>query len=513
MVSKYKKINLLACLFSFVLTCAQISTAQASPENDRVYQLDSLAWLKAADNVDGIFADYIDEVYTDYFKRQSRFQIRKLNGIDQILGNSSMTYIELIQNKDLIKKVAQKFKIESVIRTRVYKEVETYRFVMDWVYAPRGDILSQFEFRYVDPKKENGLEGSDLPIAIKGGLDNLIAKLPFLGQITGVERDTLTINIGKNQGIKRGEIFTLSTLQSVKRHPVLNRIEEWRFVPTGRAQVEQVEESMSFAKVIETEPGQNVIRYQKVKDILPAPVEATAATKEKPVEKDRPRAGWVAGNLGLGNYSREVGQPGGASGFGGGGLLATFEIDSMVWLNSRWLAQGSLMAGITKYSPTNLSSNTPITTDYSGSSNQMRLAVGYSLFPARTIFDAIGWLHAGLRYTSYSLPANTTHLTGSSDFTSLFLGLGGELPVSKLIALQMNLDLGVLRSASQKNPAFGDASASSDLMFSVAGTYRLEDRVFLRLLIKLNSQAMDFPAGQSVTQKMLSVAPSIMYYF
>jgi hypothetical protein len=498
----------------FVISTAFLSTANASPENDRVYQLETLSWLKAADNVDGIFADYLDEIYQGYFKKQSRFQVKKLTGIDQVLGKSSMSYIELIQNKDLIKKVAQKFKAESIIRTRVYKEAETYRFVMEWVYAPRGDILSQFEFRYIDPKKEGGLEGSDLPNAVRDGLDQLIAKLPFLGQVTGIEGETITVNIGRNQRVHPRDIFNLYTLQSVKRHPILNRIEEWRFVPTGRAQVEQVEESISFARVIETEPGQSIIRYQKIKEIVPAPPEAaTASDDHASQERERPRIGWIAGNLGVGNYSREVGSPTTSQGRTGGGLLGTFEIDSLLWLNSRWLTEASLMAGILNYSVKDLSTNAALNRDYSGSSSQMRLAVGYSLFPAKTIFDAIAWIHGGLRYSGYSLPTNTTDSTGGSDFTSIFIGFGGEVPVARGFTAQMNLDLGVLRSASQKSPNFGDPSASTDLMFSVGGTYRLEERVALRLLIKLNSQAMDFIGGQTVSQKMLSVAPSIMYYF
>jgi len=498
-------------LFFFLL----VPLAHASPENDRVYQLENLSWLKAADNVDGIFADYLDGIYTQYFDDQSRFVIKKLYGLDQVLGNSSLPYIELIQSKDLVKKIAQKFRVENLIRTRVYKEAETYRFVMEWVFAPTGDVLSQFEFRYIDPKKEGGLENSDLSEAIKRGLDSLIEKLPFLGQITGVENDVITVNIGRNQHVQPNETFVISTLQSVRRHPLLNKIEEWRFIPTGRARVEQVESSMSFAKVIETEPDQSILRYQKIREILPAPATPVKEV-EKPVESDLPRIGWVAANLGIGSYSREVGLPNGGQGRTGGGILGTFEVDSLLWLNSRWLAQASLMAGIDKYSPKNISTGAETGSGYSGSTNQVRLAVGYSLFPARTIFDAIGWIDAGLRYTGYSLPTDTgtgSNQTGGSSFTSFFLGIGGEVPVNEKIAVQMGLDLGLLRGASQDQPKFGDASASSDLMFSVGGTYRIEDRVFLRLLLKLNSQAMDFPAGESVSQKMFSVAPSLMYYF
>jgi hypothetical protein len=497
-------------IFGVLAFLFTLTSAQASPQNDRVYQLDTLSWLKAADNVDGIFADYLDDLYTRYFKRQSRFAVKPLVGLDAVIGKTSLTYNEIINNKDVIKKIAQKYRAESLIRTHVFKEGETYRFVLEWVYAPKGDVLSSVEFRYVDPKKSQGLEGSDLPVAIEQGLDQLISKLPFIGQVTGVEGDTITVNLGRNQNIRPREIFTIYTLQSLKRHPILNTIEEWRWEPVGRASVEQVEESISFAKVIETEPNQKVIQYQKIKEVLPAPAEKQP--EEAKVEKPFPRLGWVAANIGIGNYSRDVGLPT-AAGRTGGGLLGDAEIEGLLWLNSRWLTEASLMTGFTKYSPSDLSTGMSTGTSYSGSTTQARVAVGYSLFPARTIFDAIGWVHAGYRYTGYSLPAQATDYTGNSSVGSFFVGVGGEIPLDSRFAAQLGLDLGLIRSASQDSPDFGATSGSSDLMLSVGGTYHLQDQFFLRLLVKLNSESMDFAGGQSVSQKLFSVSPSIMYYF
>ncbi|MBC7396725.1 MAG: hypothetical protein H7333_04705, partial [Bdellovibrionales bacterium] len=342
---KLKKIIAL-CSFVFIL---QSSRALAAPENDRVYQLDTVGWLKASDNADGVFADYLDDQYSRFFGKQTHFVIRKLKNLDELLGKSKEKYNELIQQAPLLKKVAQKYRLENLIRTRVYKENDTYRFVMEWVYAPKGDVLSTVEFRYADPRKEEGLEKSEMPAAIEKGLDDLIDKLPFLGQITGIEGDTLTVNLGHDQELGVGDTLILSTIQSVKRHPILKTVEEWRWQAVGRARVEQVEESLAFAKMIETEPGQQVIRYQKIREIIPAPPEPlTPAASEK---HDIPRSGWMAANLGLGDYARDVGLPNGISGRTGGGLLETFEVDAQIWFNSRFIAQGSFMGSLFNYAP------------------------------------------------------------------------------------------------------------------------------------------------------------------
>lgn len=489
-----------------------LSNAEASPENDRVYQLETVGWLKSSDNLDDIFSEFLDQEYAKYFEGQSRFVVKKITGINEILQKAEAPYSTLIEKPEILKKIAQKYRIESLIRTRVYKEAESYRFVLEWVYAPKGDVLSEFEFRFVDPGKEAGLKGSELPNAIQNALDQLISKLPFIAQVTGVEGDIITVNLGRNQNVHRREIFAIYTLQGVKRHPKLNTIEEWRWQSVGRAQVDQVEDSLSFAKIIDLEPGQKIIRLQKVKEVLPAPPEPKKTIEEKE-EKDIPRLGWVAGNLGLAFYSREVGTGTASSGRGGSGLGQSLDVEGLLWINSRWLTQLSIGGALLKYSPVDLATNTDTGTSYSGTGSQIRIATGYALFPAKTIFDTIGWVHMGYRSTSYTLPSLSTDFTGSSSFGSLFLGVGGEVPFKDILTIQLGLDLGLLKSASNVFPVYGDPASSTDLMFQFGAAYHLNDRLNVRLMFKLSSQSMDFTNGESISQKLLSVGPSVLYYF
>jgi hypothetical protein len=513
MGAKYQKNIRLVAVFviAFIGFAANALRAQASPENDRVYQLETIAWLKASDNADGVFADYIDEQYSRYFSAQSRFVVKPLKGLRDVLDSSSSKYTDLVSQPEILRKVALRFKVENLIRTHVYKESSTYRFVLEWVYAPKGDVLSSVEFRYADPGKEDGLINSDLPTAIQKALDELIQKLPFLGQVTGVDGDTITVSVGHAQGVTQNEFVTIYTLQSVKRHPLLNTIEEWRWQPIGRAQVNQVDESLSFAKITELEPGQKIIRYQKVREILPAPEVAIKAAAAK--KKDVPRVGWVAANIGIGSYSRDVGLPGGTSGRTGGGLAESFQIDSQVWLNSRFIAQGTLGATIFKYGPKDLATDTSTGLSYSGSGNDFRLAVGYALYPMKTVYDTIGWVDLGFKTTHYSLPTALTDYSADSYFGSFFLGLGGQITLEHELGAEMGLDLGLLRGASTGDLGFGDASASTDLSFHVSGIYHLDQQFFVRLLIRLNSQSMDFAGGESISEKSFSISPSLMYYF
>jgi hypothetical protein len=330
--------------------------------------------------------------------------------------------------------------------------------------------------------------------------------------VTGIQGEVVTVNMGRNQNLKEKDILGVYTLQSLKRHPILNTIEEWRWAPVGHVQVDQIEESISFGRVVDTEPGKNIIAFQKIREVSTPPEAPLKPTTVGVAEKDIPRLGWVAANIGLCTNSREVGLTTG-TGRGGSGLSPTFEIEGQLWLNSKWMAQLGFAAFTGSYAPTDLSTGADIGTTYDLTGSRFRLALGYALMPAKTIFDSIGWLHAGYRSSSYSLGTSATDFTGPSSINSFFIGVGGEFPVDKKFAAQIGLDIGLLRSASQTAPNFGDAASSADLMFQLGGTYRFQDNIFFRLSMRLNSQSIEFSSGQSVSQKMFSICPSVMYYF
>ena len=510
MGSTFQKINSALLALAFF---GSPSAAFATPENDRVYQLDTLGWVKPSDNVDGVFTEFLDEQFSKYFSGQGRFVVKPLKGLKEVFEKSTAKYDDLVRDPEILRKISQKFKVEDVLRSRVFKEGDTYRFVFEWVFAPKGDVVASVEFRYVDEKREEGIQGEGLKNAIKKNLDDLIQKLPFLGQVTGVDADTITISIGHDQGLKPREIVTLYSLQAVKRHPLLKTIEEWRWQAVGRAQVEQVDASLSFAKVIEVEPGQSVVRNQKIREILPAPTEAVKVQKKE--TEFEPKSGWLAGNLGAGTYSREVGVPTASDkGKGGSGFQSSFEVDSQVWLNSRYIAQGTLGGSILSYTPTHLDTGAKQATSYSGNRTMGRFALGYSLIPMKTVFDPIAWVHAGYHFETISMTTVLTDYVATSSISSVFVGVGGEFPISERFLAQIGMDLGIIRDGTVSAlTSFGAATATSDLTIRVAGAYKLNERFFFRTNLSLHSEGFTFAGNQSLTQKLFSITPSLMYYF
>ncbi len=507
MVSKHSK-----KVIAFLVLIAS-HFAYASPENDRIYALESVGWLRASDNVDGIFGSYLDDVYRSYFGRQTRFTVKPLTTVDEILSQSKIPYSILIQDSDVLRKIAKRAAVESVVRTRVLKEGDSYRFILEWVYAPRGDVLATQEFRFDDDVKTGALTSDRLPQLMRTALDQLVAGLPFLAQITGVEQDTVTVNIGRNQNVSPKQTLVIYTLQGLKRHPIYKKIEEWRWQLVGKVRVEQVEDSMLFGKIIEVEPGQAMLREQKVREVLALPPEPLSPEEVKNQSQDQSRLGWIAGTMGIGAYNRNVGNGSATTGRGGSGIGFQFDAEALVWLNSRFLANASVLGGLINYSPTDLATKSTTGTSYSGSMTQFRLAVGASLMPAKTIFDTNAWVTVGYRSTQFSLPSTTTDSTGTSTMSSLSVGLGGQMRVNQDISAFLGLELGLFRTLTQTTPAFGNAVSTGDIQFSLGANYLLMDHLYFRGLIRMISVSADFASNRSVGQNVISLCPSIVYTF
>jgi hypothetical protein len=131
----------------------------------------------------------------------------------------------------------------------------------------------------------------------------------------------------------------------------------------------------------------------------------------------------------------------------------------------------------------------------------------------KSVFDPIAWIHLGYRYNQTSFATNLTDFVASTSLGSVILGVGGEFPVFRKWSAQLGMDLGVIRSGTAVDLGFGDASPTSDLTLRGSILYRWNDRLTLRTQIMLHSENLGFPNGESITQKLFSVSPSIMYYF
>ncbi|MGK5087814.1 hypothetical protein WDW86_09665 [Bdellovibrionota bacterium FG-2] len=485
----------------------------ANAELDHRFALESIGFLKAWDNVDGLFAEYVSKAYQEYFTRQSRFVLQDLSKTDPILGDAKIPYYKLIDDTDILKQVARKFHVDSLVRTKIQKEGRQYRFTLDWLHAPNMELISTESFVLQDPGNGKVFGLSDIRETLQHAANQMIMRVPFLGHVTGRDGDAVTTNIGASANIYRGDILSIGTLEETKLHPLLKSIVDWRFVETGKLVVEDVEERIAFCRIKEEDPNRKIARYQKVLQAYHAPASARRGAPQEvddldaPIKKDdSPHMGFGSAGLWLGRFSRTFFVPDDAatgakadSQSKNSNLIGT-KAEAQLWLSRQVF--GELGLGYAMLGSERLTA--------------LRVNVGYNYFVNPDIFGPKGWVKAGFQTTSYSLQASDTDLTAPTSFKGFCIGTGGDIPLRNGYGAMLNLDFGVLTSGSQTgltNPNYGDPSAATAVSFFVGAYYRKTPKMTYRVGLDVLSNGGDFATGASLTHNSFALVPALIYYF
>jgi len=502
--------------------------ARATAELDRQFALETVGVLRAWDNVDGLFGDYVADAYNDWFADQSRFRIQDLGKADAILKGSKTPYNHLIDDAEVLGQVARSLKAETILRTKIYKEGARYRFVINWLHSPKMDQIAEEIFSLEESKDAGKSSGPDAPRmaglgdvrgSVRQAMSRLVRKLPFVANVTGRDNSSITVNVGASSGLKKGDLLIIGTIDDVKRHPLLKSIVDWRMTRTGRAEVEDLEDSIAFARVGDEEEGRTVARFQKVLQIIPV---QSAKQPETIIETnddrrarelaETPRLGYVAGSVLLGRFSRQHGSTVAGNERTGGGFLFGAKAQGQLWLTREWFAELGLAYGLATYSQTNsVGANSPAN---AGGMNltQFKIAAGYTYFTTSDLFGPKGWVKMGFSSSSYSLLAAPSDFLGPMAFRGLFLGVGGELPIRGGWGAVLSIDFGLLSSASQSGFNPGAVQSSSDVGFFGGAFYRAAPRMTYRLGFDIDAHSADFTTS-SVTHRKISFGPSLLYYF
>ncbi len=505
------------------------SFAGANPDLDRKYALETVGFLRAWDNVDGLFGDYVARAYQAVFERSSRFRLNDLSKTDVILANAKIPYQKLIDDKDILAEVAKSTRVESIIRTKVFKEGSRYRFELDWLYSPSMVRIASHSFYYNDPRKNPEattsseiLSAEQLQSDIGEAVDHLIEKLPFLGHITGRDKDSVTINVGYASQLKKGDHFQVGTLEDVKVHPLLNQIVDWAFFPTGTIEVDQVEEKIAFGRIVSLESGREVMRYQKLIKWIPSPLgegpasEIAADPADEAQKRYLPRYGFISAGAYLGSFGRDFST--GDFENRGGGTVWGFKTENELWLTPNFFADlelgfGFFSYGQDRFAGGQLSVPEPPEGNGSGQLTKFRLNLGYQYLVDGNFFGPKAFVRFGYRSNSTTLPLSTADHLGSLTVKGLFLGIGGDMPIRDDWGALLAIDLDLLKDEQVEGVAGYDPDGSTDVSFFLGGYKQLMPRLTIRAGFDINVQNVDFMRGEALTHRSILFTPSLLYYF
>ena len=491
---------------------------------DRKFKFESIGLLRSDDNIDGLFADYTQATLQDYFSHQSRFTAQSLDRVDALLTQSKIPYSKLIYDTDILKQIAGSARVETLLRTRILKTGPRYSITLDWLHAtPTNPLETMSTVQYTIPEPEDlSTHPQFITQSLPPHLDQLLAQIPFKGMVTGRDQQSVTVNIGSTAHIKKGDILVVSTLDEVKRHPLLKTVVDWKMSTTGKLEVEQTEDSIAFCRIIEESLGRTIDRYQKITQIQEgAPlIEGAKSMAPKPIPTAKPPAtpsqGWMALGFQPGSQTRQFSSLTGPVSNSGSGFTLGAKADAEIWLTKEWFADVESHYSFWNFMQKDNATNTPTLFSQSGgvgaSAFSFKLNIAYSYLLNGDFFGPRGWLKLGYKNTSYQLPISLTENTGPISYGSVFVGIGGDYPIRGNWGVLAEFNIRLFTSVS-KTWFDMPVSGSSDVDLRVGAYYRFTPHISLRTTFEMASQGVDFEGGSVLTQKLFTITPSLLYYF
>ncbi|MBN22152.1 MAG: hypothetical protein CL678_12805 [Bdellovibrionaceae bacterium] len=487
--------------------------AFSSFDLDRKHEFKTIGVLEPADNVDGLFNSYIKETVQKYFDNQSQFKVTDLSRENKILKESNLQYNKVVEDPKILKQVARAAEVETLIRTRILKEGPFYRFMVDWLLSPKMITISKTQFVMEDPKTGKPFSMEDLQTEFNSALSEMIKRVPFSGHVTGIDSRWVTVNLGKKDGIQIGDELVISTIEEVKVHPLLGEISDWRLKEVGRIEVVEVDDRISFCKILSQLSDEKITRFQKITKIF----RRTAPPQQTKVENQQdetsvvetpvplPEYGYVAGGVFLGSHRRQHSSS--SSSATGGGFSWGGKVEGQLWIDKNFFAETTI-----GYHSFSLSSDSG-TTSTEGTLFRWRVAAGYSYLLKDDFFGPKAFARLGYHGFNFTLPIDSTAAQGPVDFGGLFIGMGIDVPFRDRWEVILGFDLGLFNSVTETGFISGDSSGVSVITFNLSGLYHYTNRMAFKAGFDFVAQSADFDSTISLSHRIISFEGSVLFYF
>lgn len=502
-----------------------LSTKDALPP-DQALRLKKIFLFPSIDDVSGALAPKLDDKIAELFRKNTRFELIRDPQVLKALSPDESSYAKAAINQDVHKEAARVVGADTTVLLRTRNLGSNTQFTLELRDA-RGNFL------FIEEGMVPGASSMDARWALIEKLYRaMLSRLPFEGTITGRTAGTLTVDLGMGS-IKAGEEIEIARIVSAQRHPLLGTVVGTDYVRTGRAKVTTVDRVLSFAEVLEENPGEKISPGNKVllartalikrgsKEMepeaprkgfsLPKSDEADAEpnplddeTLKGDFDKPKPRYGMVSGNLYYGSMSNLQSQSGVVGDYSGSGIGG--DVNGELWVTRNWI--GTALLG---FQSANLSGATA--SIGSSSFQNFEMAVGYRIFPEALAEGVTLTGGVGYQVARFDIPSNAALGVGNKRYSGIQLKADAEIAFMQQQTLSVGFGISPFSSLTQDNTSLGTPSGATVISLHLAWNKELMNSIWLKLGIRYLVANGNFDNSNTVSNKRFAIGPGLYYLF
>ncbi len=484
----YKNINVIKFHFLLLVLLSLFTTTEI--KSIEYLNVRRCLLIPIGDNVSGAISYPVFNQVESYLKESSWCFYKSNSDIIDILGNYKATLHKHLENKEVLKILAEKSKAGSIIKINLERLISGVKVYMKVIGENGEDIYF---------KQSIDLPSDDVVLiteTIKNWLDQYEKKIPYDGRILGVLGNQFTMDFGKLYGVVEGSDILIVRPIGKKRHPLLKEIVDWQTERIAKGKVAFVSKNQSQGKIIKFESKKSVgIGDWIILDKRDSRPGARITQYENEDDFEFGKLGQVELLFNIGKSSATIA----SSSFKKmAGTTLGIDINSTVWATRNYWLGLDLKKNFTTLKKEEGS--------FSNNSNNLassyyRFKLGYKYLPMGFFYGPQVDTYVGYTSVGYGLDTQLSDGLLEVKFKGLSLGAKGTVPFSKLYNL--HLELGLIFNPTYEEEQFlhGEDDSSSSYMFRFGGNYNYNPTMKFDLSYQITGSKAKFTNTQT-TLKM-----------
>lgn len=423
--------------------------------------------LPITDSVGGAIGYKVFEEVESALKKSNWCTYISNSGMMGVFSKYRESLPQFLKQKEVLKTVAEKLKVGSIIRVNLVNELKGIEIQMD-VHGENGEDLYFSEKALVTSD-----EIEDIAQYIKNWLETYSKTIPYDAKINGILGDQITLDVGKGYPIQIGQNFIVKRPVRKMKHPLLKKIVDWETEVVATGEVFNISDNQALGIVKDYKGNRKLSAGDWVRL---EPLKRGAfkdKSKDEPIE-DPGKLGVLSIALYGSSASVDTATPTGSKRVKGN--LFGFDFRGEAWITREYFAALEVARSIGQLSEV---SGNPEKSSVNASFGAFKLTGGYKYLPIGFFYGPQIDLYAGYANYLFDLDYSLADGYGNGNLSGLLLGAGANVPINKVYRFTVRADFLPFPNFAEDDDIYGTLKNASLLDLEVGLKYQYTPRMTL----------------------------------
>lgn len=436
--------------------------------------------LPINDTIGGSVGFQVFENLERYLKDSDWCYYESNSEILNILSGYRNSLDEALANEDVLRILSEKAQSGSLIKVKVNFVAKGSEVSVSVIGANGRDVY------FMEKTSVDSKDPVLLAQTVKNWLEVYEKNIPYDGIVTGVLGNQFTTDIGRLYGLFQNAEIEIRRIKRKRKHPLLKEVVDWETVKIGEGKIFHTADTQSQGKINAYDSKKRV----RMNDWVIIKEKSIADNNKMfEVKKDDDFSFGKLGNAGV--YfnigSGSVTYSEGSTTNKMSGLLLGVNLKAELWATRKYW--GGLEIG-RKFGSYSKDEGDLQSDSNSISFGHYKIKAGYKYLPLGFFYGPQIDGYLGYASYSYGLDNQTNDGIGEVEFSGLFLGARGSIPLMKLYRLYLSLDFMLGPSYQEEVTINGSDDSSSNFNLEFGGSYQYSPNMLIETSVThTNSKA------------------------